>query len=146
MALSKDKLLKPRWKVIADYPASMHLVGDVLSAYDNGVRYLVKIEDASEKYSMNDYPHLFQKLQWWEERKVEEMPEHIKCENAVRRFKQIREDGRIELYDYPGEIEYEEIIYEKMDGKGYELYFIEECEPATLEEYTHYINKNKQAS
>lgn len=71
------KLLRPRYKVIDSYPSMKGEgleVGSIITCknYDN---------DFSEKLwcEMNDtYPHLFKKLEWWEERKIEELPEYIK--------------------------------------------------------------------
>lgn len=61
-------LMRPRYKVIADYPESIHEVGDILS----GASY--------EKHALykDKYPHLFKKLEWWEERPESEMPEYLK--------------------------------------------------------------------
>lgn len=62
-----QKLLKPRYKVIASYPSSKYEVGST-------------IENIGENYCMflNEYPHLFRKLEWWEERRPEDMPEYVK--------------------------------------------------------------------
>jgi hypothetical protein len=68
-------LMKPRWKVIADYPKNPYHVGDILNG---GFRSedLIYCDDKGPRW--RDYPHLFRKLEWWEERKPEEMPEYVK--------------------------------------------------------------------
>lgn len=72
-----EELLKPRYKVIADYPDSGFEVGSIEDRdwcrYENG-------EDESEGilWRISDYPHLFKKLEWWEERKIEELPKFVK--------------------------------------------------------------------
>jgi hypothetical protein len=76
--MTTEELLKPRYKVIADFPASTISVGDIIQTNESTVAYVVEINDHSDKYAMKDYPHLFKKLAWWEERKVEDMPEYVK--------------------------------------------------------------------
>lgn len=66
---SIEKLLEPRYKVIADYPKSIHSVGDVINAALHGG--LLYCDTNGPK--MADYPHLFKKLEWWEERSKEEL-------------------------------------------------------------------------
>jgi len=73
--MSTDDLLKPRYKVIADYPFSYYDVDSIL-LFDfyhtpNGVVHF------------NEYPHLFKKLEWYEERKVEDMPDYLKFEERL---------------------------------------------------------------
>jgi len=52
-----------RYEVIAEFPASIMSVGNIISVYRNtGTAYVVKIDDNSEKYDVRDYPHLFRKL------------------------------------------------------------------------------------
>lgn len=72
-----EDLLKPRWKVIADYPKSLYHVGDILNA---GWRSEDLIYCDHDGPRWRDYPHLFRKLEWWEDRKPEDMPEYVKLE------------------------------------------------------------------
>ncbi|WP_319502548.1 hypothetical protein [uncultured Draconibacterium sp.] len=67
--MTAEQLLKPRFEVIADYPKSIFKVGEIL----NGE--LIYCDTNGPKYS--DYPHLFKKLNWWENRKESEMPKKI---------------------------------------------------------------------
>jgi len=70
-----SQLLKPRYKVIADYPMSQHKVGSILTLESgdryvgNGTKYII--------LNIEQYPHLFRKLAWYEERDVSEMPEFV---------------------------------------------------------------------
>jgi len=61
------ELMKPRFKVIADYPLSDYPIGHIHKA----VAWMT--EDFFLKY-----PAIFKKLEWWEDRKPEEMPLYIK--------------------------------------------------------------------
>lgn len=66
--MTTKELLRPRYKVIADYPQSIYEVGYVIELYHktNPV-----VEGQKGFYDM--YPHLFKKLEWWEERTAEEI-------------------------------------------------------------------------
>jgi hypothetical protein len=58
-----------RIKVIADYPGNPESVG-----------FIYQGDEWAESWykEMEQYPHLFQPLQWWQDRKPEEMPEYVK--------------------------------------------------------------------
>ena len=72
-ALLPDALLAPRYKVIAEWP-------DMSEDFEIGKILNGQAVYATEhcKVRMSAFPHLFKKLEWWEERKVEEMPEYVK--------------------------------------------------------------------
>lgn len=76
MPLSVDELLKPRYKVIADYPNASFKVGSVWET-DIAVHYA----QMSDELDFDKYPHLFQKLHWAEERELGELPEYVKFNN-----------------------------------------------------------------
>jgi len=73
--MKAKELLNPRFEVIADYPCNIHEVGTILECpnYDN---------DFTKAYwviSNEKYTHLFRKMNWWEIRKVEDMPKRLIC-------------------------------------------------------------------
>ena len=68
--MNPEKLLQPRFEVIADYPKSIFKVGEIIQG-----KFLLCDPDGP-KYS--DYPHLFRKLPWWEKRERSEMPMYLK--------------------------------------------------------------------
>ena len=78
---AKD-LLIPRYEVIALYPAcnghGLYSVGTILT--DNG-KTAVTDQDgkAVAPIDFEFYPHLFRKLNWWEHRKIEDMPKRLIC-------------------------------------------------------------------
>src|SRR4051812_40933853 len=78
--MSPEELLKPRYKVIADYPKSLYYVGDIINA---GTTSEDCIYCDREGPRMRHYPHLFEPLPWWKDRKVEDMPEYVKVINEV---------------------------------------------------------------
>jgi len=75
--MSKEELLQPRFKVLADYPRNEHYenveVGDIIEAWHPN-----KILQDNRTDFYGKYPHLFRKLEWWEERDVEHMPKYLK--------------------------------------------------------------------
>jgi hypothetical protein len=71
-----EDLLRPRYKVIADYPNSTLSVDEIIEQ--------IEVEEGQFLFNMgfsHNYPHLFKKLEWWEERKESEMLKYVK--NAV---------------------------------------------------------------
>lgn len=69
--MNKEDLLKERYKVVADYPGNKFAIGDIITyvrkvaqTYDmwrnqNGVEIMYS--------SFHKYPHLFKKLEWYDE-------------------------------------------------------------------------------
>ena len=64
-----DDLLKPRYKVISDYPGRDVEIGHVINDPDYYERRGLQLKN---------YPHLFQKLEWYQERDKKDMPHYIK--------------------------------------------------------------------
>jgi hypothetical protein len=64
---TNDELMQPRYKVIADYPASDYKVGLIIS--DIGPNFCEYLER---------YPHLFKKLEWWQDLKPIDFPKYVK--------------------------------------------------------------------
>lgn len=122
--MTKEELMKPRYKVVMDYPGSPYNINEVIEP--SGVNM--------HQYLLKQYPDLFKPLEWWEERKVEDMPEYIKRKGCVYKIsKWDMEKNRVAGYD-----------------RGYWLYLAPATSewhliPATEIEYLTYINsKNKQ--
>ena len=119
-----EKLLLPRFKVVADYPNSPYVVGEVK---DNLGPNLAK--------HFSQWPHLFQPLPWWSDRNVEDMPEYVwynpsgftKRELIVLKVAQWHKEKTGEPW---AEVE--------GDAIGYAVSYMPK--PASLEEYTLYIN------
>jgi len=85
-----EELLKPRFEVIADYPYNPHDIGAIIEARKNNSSIhqttIAYTDEFGEKVnqmnlcmpkSFEKYPHLFRKLNWWEYRKVEDMPKKV---------------------------------------------------------------------
>lgn len=85
--MDKEKLLKPRFKVIADYPESKFAIGKTIRPNrEDGVINESWVTPDGNGYwefawikNIEKYPAIFKKLEWWQEREEKDMPEYIKC-------------------------------------------------------------------
>lgn len=136
MPLTKEELLAQRYKVIAPYPRmelDQHGVGDIISPYGMGFLYPEKVK---EQYDM--YPHLFQPLPWWSDRKPEDVEGlYLRLNDGLhcKLFKHFTSDGC--------ERNPEPYFTDGTDELGWS-YFITKPEIITEEEYTAYINQKQQ--
>ena len=89
--MSND-LLKPRYKVIADYPGNAYKLGDIITFVQDGCSELIANYSSVNgdrtrlmvaKKEFDKSPHLFKKLHWADERPVEQMPMYIKGRERV---------------------------------------------------------------
>jgi len=134
MALSVEDLNKPRFKVIADYPENPFSIGQVLQLRIFGANHAYC--DIYGHYSkdikfFNKYSHLFKKLDWWVDRKIEDMPEYIIGKHA-------------------GEENYIKVDKWIMGDAGYPItisdgvtYYAPYSKPISKEEYETFINTLK---
>jgi len=115
-------LMIPRYEVIADYPNNdEYPVGSIK-------------ENIGESYCkfLDQYPHLFRKLEWWEKRTVEEMPQYLK----------FHDNEIIKVKNWNMEI----LWCEREDGGGCSLGVWSKgygYTPATETEYNDYIKPNQ---
>src|ERR1035437_3812610 len=76
------ELLKPRIKLIAPIPFFENKVGEILESTSQGIFIDPEYEENSSFCiiweNVDNYPHLFKKLDWWEEIKEGDMPEYVK--------------------------------------------------------------------
>lgn len=76
--------MKSRILVTALYPNCPFSVGDILSY--NSVQFIYRVNDAGDAVSDIDAEKCttnFRKLEWWERRTHDEMPEYVKLNSAV---------------------------------------------------------------
>lgn len=117
--LSVEELLKPRYKVIADYPNSRLRNGQILNIEG----------DENDIDGFAKYPHLFQKLEWWEERSFDLAGMYIRAGELAKRhiYYKLKRSDRYGFWE--------------MTSRGYDYYYpINGCYPATKEEYDQFIN------
>jgi hypothetical protein len=69
--MTPEELLKPRIKVTAPYPFMPCKVGEQLEQVNDSFKY-AKVGNVAHVDSLEfigQYPHLFKKLEWWEQRR-----------------------------------------------------------------------------
>lgn len=138
--MSKEDLLKPRLKVMLDYPDSDYEVGQIIEFNSKSAFYTGTMEWQTEwikhknggggmrciKY-FEPFPLIFKPMEWWEDRKLEDMPDFIRYgDMAVYRVR----------WDFSGNnLGY---IAWAADREDYCLPLQSHVRPATLEEYNEY--------
>lgn len=143
-----EELLLPRYKVIADYFYNPYKIGDIITVlHDDRSVHLattsqrddfgetVNVDHYFNPARLKDYPHLFQPLPWWSDRKAEDMPAFIKCDERVWKIAEWKKDmlGRF----FPvNEVETEG---ETKNFANIKWHFAgDKFLPATIEEYEQY--------
>lgn len=123
------ELLKPRYELIAGYPGSPN-VGMIFSQKNKVLPTLFYDEDDCDTIAqdiLNKYPHLFHKLNWWEKRRIDEMPLYLKYVN--RNNGKVRKVGS---YITSDRVEFCSGANAKINNR---------LEPATEQDYINYINQ-----
>lgn len=121
--MTKEQLLVPRWKCIADYPGNTFYIGEIFDLPSEFTHQQIIIKGNNEEIDLDvdlhKYPLIFRKLEWWEDRKLEDMPKYIKFRNSNEIF---------ETDTYTG---HGEAIMNKTNIHHNLFYYL----PATEEEY-----------
>lgn len=122
--MTKEKLLEPRFKVIADYPNSPFPVGHI---------YGGPLLEQKTIDRLNKFPHLFQPIQWFEMRKVEDLPLYLMDnKDAIPKGYKI---NHYKVSDSYSSIEFYRVM---IDNSMWAR--LPDLLPATEQEYTDYIN------
>ena len=82
--LTVEELMKPRYKVIHSFP-NMGLIGE--TGFSLGQIFYPEFKHNKHFFNGVDvggYRHLFEKLEWYDERKKSELPKFIKKGNKIR--------------------------------------------------------------
>lgn len=145
--MTVDELMRPRFKVVEDYPYSEYEVGLIIEFEEEKCTYYTgqpEWETVPIKYKdgggwlkccikkFEPYPRIFKPMEWWEERKAEDMPRYVISKHTsvcymVDEYNdlQLQEDGCLFM----------------VNNKYYSCsYFL----PTTEEGYNNFINKQKQ--
>jgi hypothetical protein len=147
--LTKEELLKPRIKVTGPYPHSPYQVGEQVksvagrwhlttTAYRDEFGENIGQENYVAESTIAEYPNLFQRLEWWQERKPEDMPGYVRfgeseMRHTVYKIKEWHLNGIYGL-DTVCAIAEEPKDYLLIFGGG-------KCYPNTEAEYLTYKNK-----
>ncbi len=136
--MTVEQLMQPRYKVIAEDTSQNFEIGDLLTPFKAVAgfeNHWVTNHHLNNKrhimiYSPEKYPHLFRKLQWWEERDEKDMPEYVKDEYGVYKvmnnWYELNSDGCCSAHTF-------------RDNK----FYAKDVHPATEQQYNDYINQLK---
>ena len=100
--MTKERLLNPRYVVIADYPFSLLKINDVIEQTNIALNhYDVRVSedgwlsefDGRQVFNPEKYKVLFRKLEWHELRKREDLPAYIKIDAVVFKVDRWTEGG-----------------------------------------------------
>lgn len=136
--MTPEELLKPRYKVIADYPGCSCEVGTILIPDESGelmnkkAGYSWSVTRVLEK-DVKKFSHLVQKLEWFQERKPEEMPEYVKSIPEKKGYYEVKK------------VKQRDGVFIEFDEKFTE-WRVDHCLPATLEEYNAYQSSIKDTT
>lgn len=126
--MSIEQLLNPRVKLSVKYPGQPVPTGTILHRYERGVQVYyvdtpgtILTPGCVFEEIVDEYPHLFKPLQWWEERKDEDMPEYIKYWDTGLYFPVER-------------------VCKLKEAPFTDTWTSDNFKPATREEYLTYIN------
>lgn len=114
--MTPEELMKPRYKVIADWPGNRGLfpVGEIIAK---------ELSSTSLFAECDKYPHLFRKLEWWQDRQLEDFPKYVK-----------RGSGKVFKIGLHLNISTNGIAILAEPDK-YRTINLKSCQPATEEEY-----------
>ena len=144
MSLSVEDLMQPRYKVIKMWPdmgPGGYFEGQIITLSGSSNRQYYAVINGNDVYDafFDTFPHLFKKLEWWEERKAEEMPKYVRFgdldkRHAVYKIEELHLNG---CYGINGACAIAE------QPKDYLLIFQgQNCHPATEGEYLAYKQNN----
>lgn len=136
--MTKDDLLKPRFKVISDWPGNQWLIGTILSKHSKAEYWFCVNDDifnGMRGEGLDKHPHLFKRLHWSEDRPVEDLPQYIKFFSPLpERYK----FGKVEKWEIRNNdklpVVKTDLDIVRRELSPYDL-------PATPAEYDSYINK-----
>lgn len=85
--MTPEQLLIPRYKVIESYPKSPFKIGDILYKYEFEDTYnycystnpdILLQGTTGDKRDVENFPKIFKKMSWWEDRNPEDLPKYLK--------------------------------------------------------------------
>jgi hypothetical protein len=125
--LTTEQLLKPRYKVIADWPPSCpYEIGQVVTIKED-----VLTVEAQQRLYWDKYPHLFRKLEWWEDRSPDEI--------IQMGFVKDIGDGEVFKVQAAHPTRTNQFLLTNKPTPAHYAH-MEHFNPATLQEYTEYLN------
>lgn len=129
--MSNEELLRPRWKVRINYPGCQFKIGEIIvkHKYASGNWYVPNF-----MYQPENYPEIFEALEWYEERDESDMPKYVRCGNLIHEVK--RWVGSFQNICWIG--------CHVNDTSTF--VYSQKLQPATITEYKQYIDQQKQTN
>lgn len=142
--MTPEELMKPRYKVIADYPGCPYEIGTILYVDEHGELYspIAGYSQSAVKIMQKEvdkFPHLIKLCTWWEDRMPEDMPEYVNVDHSRGDWVEFtieHIDGVNRWWDFNEKGEC--YSYRLKNGGGHLISYMS---PATEAEYNAYINK-----
>lgn len=92
--MTQKELLKPRWKVIANFPGNTKDLGKIYESYsDTDLRCNIVVFERMFADYPDNYPEIFRKLEWWEGIRSEDIPEYLKLISTNEIVKVLKKVG-----------------------------------------------------
>lgn len=143
--MNNKDLLTPRYKIIADYPNNTVRIGDICHIVNDFGQF--SFGYPLHQKTLDSYHYLFKKLEWWEERKIEEMPKYLKITERVDSHDNPLPDVYVKVTKHFSEEngEWRDDSYNIFCAKDYmtndmvSSYNYSDWLPSTEEEYLNYI-------
>lgn len=130
MPLTKEQLLQKRFKFILPFPGAHWRIGGIFELVGDDLYAVSGLPIKMLGCILEEYPHIFQPLPWYSDRKPEDMPEYLKWRTKQQIVKPVRWEANCEFY-----------YLSEHDIVGY---YSDYTDPATEEEYNAYINQKQQ--
>jgi hypothetical protein len=141
MPLSVEELLRPRIKCMIRYPDSPFPVGAILEQDIEEPNIYHYRDSQNRHWTLEDpqlYPEVFKEMQWWEDRKPDDMPKYVKEGDFIGKAKWkagvVTENGQ-----QPMRMSFEDSNGDWQAIPNVMCFF----QPATLADYQAYINNQK---
>jgi len=130
--MSTEELMKPRWKVIADFPGNQGTfnIGEIIVGQDHwsGDGTFYTSPHPFDAFCPDEYPAIFKKLEWWEERKVEDIPDYLKLISRNEIVKVVKKVGGFSGTVFTGK------MFQERETWTHLFFYL----PSTKEEYESY--------
>jgi hypothetical protein len=133
--MTPQELLRPRYRLYATYPGCPFKLGSVLIQKDLGATNnpyyevgMFGLPNQPSLYNPENYPSNFCKLEWWQERSINDWPEYLRpIQGDVYRVE-------IQVDPFP------RIVLLDVEDESISIGFVY-LTPATLEQYISYKEK-----
>lgn len=138
MEMTKQELMIQRWKCISNFPGNTYYVGEVFTLPLNCDKQQMVLSNGVDEIDIDidplDYPSIFERLEWWEEREEKDLPEYVRYKGCS--FLRLG-------YPSVGEVIKVDNYQDDCLNSGDMCDWITLYEPATQQEYLNQNERNR---